>query len=89
MVLHHLCWVFVEQASCLFLLDKKIFYQQAGRLFHYQQTGRLFHYQQAGRLFHEISYTIPGHIINADCNGAANIMKKVATQLGLKKRRGG
>jgi hypothetical protein len=34
MVLHHLCWVFVEQASCLFLLDKKIFYQQAGGLFH-------------------------------------------------------
>jgi putative transposase len=25
-----------------------------------------------------------GHIINADCNGAANIMRKVATQLGLK-----
>jgi putative transposase len=24
-----------------------------------------------------------GNIINADCNGAANIMKKVATQLGL------
>lgn len=24
-----------------------------------------------------------GHIINADCNGAANIMRKVATQLGL------
>lgn len=24
-----------------------------------------------------------GHIINADCNGAANILKKVATQLGL------
>jgi hypothetical protein len=34
MVLHHLYWVFVEQASRLFLLDKKIFYQQAGRLFH-------------------------------------------------------
>jgi putative transposase len=24
-----------------------------------------------------------GNIINADCNGAANIMKKVAIQLGL------
>ncbi len=24
-----------------------------------------------------------GHIINADCNGSANIMRKVATQLGL------
>ncbi|MGJ5676439.1 MAG: RNA-guided endonuclease InsQ/TnpB family protein [Nostochopsis sp.] len=24
-----------------------------------------------------------GHLINADCNGAANIMRKVATQLGL------
>jgi transposase len=30
-----------------------------------------------------------GNIINADYNGAANIMKKVATQLGLNKRRGG
>jgi hypothetical protein len=34
MVLHDLYWVFVEQASCLFVLDKKMFYQQAGRLFH-------------------------------------------------------
>jgi hypothetical protein len=34
MVLDHLYWVFVEQASRLFVLDKKIFYQQAGRLFH-------------------------------------------------------
>ncbi len=24
-----------------------------------------------------------GHVINADCNGSANIMRKVATQLGL------
>jgi putative transposase len=24
-----------------------------------------------------------GHVINADCNGAANIARKVATQLGL------
>lgn len=24
-----------------------------------------------------------GHLVNADCNGAANIMRKVATQLGL------
>ncbi|MEB3182209.1 MAG: transposase, partial [Nostocaceae cyanobacterium] len=24
-----------------------------------------------------------GHLINADCNGAANIARKVATQLGL------
>ena len=24
-----------------------------------------------------------GHLINADCNGAANIAKKVATQLGI------
>jgi hypothetical protein len=65
MVLHHLYWVFVEQASRLFLLDQKIFYQQAGRLFHYQQAGRLFHYQQAGRLFHDLLSHFTG---NSDTN---------------------
>jgi hypothetical protein len=52
MVLHHLYWVFVEQASCLFLLDQKILHQQAGRLFHSVRS-KILH-QQAGRLFHSV-----------------------------------
>jgi len=31
----------------------------------------------------QIAKTKLGHLINADANGAANIIKKVATQLGL------
>ena len=35
------------------------------------------------RVKHGLYKSRDGHVINADCNGAANIAKKVATQLGI------